>query len=110
MLTDGSKSLRLGRAKYRGMAVQIASRNTPGRILKKFMRASIVSADRTAIAIPRRRGDEAELVTLVDAHDRPIGSSGKLEAHRTGVPHRAFSILVSDPTGDPLPQRRADAK
>ena len=31
-------------------------------------------------------------VILVDAEDRPIGTIEKLEAHRRGLRHRAFSV------------------
>lgn len=54
--------------------------------------------------------DEAEFVTLVDVLDRPLGASGKLDVHRTGELHRAFSILIESPTGQRLLQRRAAGK
>lgn len=53
---------------------------------------------------------DADLVVLVDAADRVRGSAPKLEAHRTGALHRAFSVFVFDSQGDLLLQRRARTK
>lgn len=47
---------------------------------------------------------------LVDAADAVIGAAPKLEAHRTGALHRAFSVFVFDARGDLLLQRRARTK
>lgn len=52
----------------------------------------------------------AELVTLVDADDRPIGTAEKLAAHREGLLHRAISVFVVDGRGRLLLQRRALGK
>jgi isopentenyl-diphosphate Delta-isomerase len=54
--------------------------------------------------------DEAEYVTLVDEHDRTLGPCEKIEAHRAGKLHRAFSILITNPDGEHLLQRRAAGK
>jgi isopentenyl-diphosphate Delta-isomerase len=54
--------------------------------------------------------DGQEMVILVDADDTERGSIEKLEAHRRGVLHRAFSIFVMDPSGRMLLQRRALGK
>ena len=54
--------------------------------------------------------DDMESVTLVDAEDNAIGSCGKIAAHRSGKLHRAFSILISNPDGELLLQRRAAHK
>ena len=51
-----------------------------------------------------------EEVILVDAEDRPVGSAGKLAAHRENLRHRAISVLVFDAGGRMLLQRRARAK
>lgn len=56
------------------------------------------------------RRDALEQVILVDEEDRPYGVAGKLDSHRQGQLHRAFSILVFNAEGDLLLQRRADAK
>jgi isopentenyl-diphosphate delta-isomerase len=54
--------------------------------------------------------DEGESVTLVDAQNNVIGSCGKIAAHQDGKLHRAFSILVTNPDGKLLLQRRAACK
>lgn len=48
-------------------------------------------------------------VVLVDLYDRPIGKLPKLEAHRQGKLHRAFSIFIYDGS-KLLIQRRAVGK
>jgi isopentenyl-diphosphate delta-isomerase len=54
--------------------------------------------------------DELESVTLVDPDDNAIGSCGKIAAHRDGRLHRAFSILITNPAGELLLQKRAARK
>lgn len=54
--------------------------------------------------------DENENVILVTESDEEIGVAPKLDAHRTGQLHRAFSIFVEDPEGHLLLQRRAKGK
>jgi isopentenyl-diphosphate delta-isomerase len=49
----------------------------------------------------------SERVILVDRDDRPVGTAGKLQAHRDGALHRAFSVFVFRPDGALLLQRRA---
>lgn len=49
-------------------------------------------------------------VILVDENDREIGSMEKMEAHRSGVLHRAFSVLLYNNKGELLLQRRAAHK
>jgi len=51
-----------------------------------------------------------EEVVLVDIHDNPIGTMEKLEAHRAGVLHRAFSILLFNSKGELLLQKRSAYK
>jgi len=51
-----------------------------------------------------------ERVVLVDEEDRPRGTSEKLEAHRSGELHRAFSVLLFNRRGELLLQRRALGK
>jgi isopentenyl-diphosphate Delta-isomerase len=51
-----------------------------------------------------------EHVTLVDLDDNPIGTMEKLEAHRKGLLHRAFSILLFNSKGEMLLQKRALSK
>lgn len=51
-----------------------------------------------------------EHVILVDQDDNPIGTMEKMEAHRKGVLHRAFSILLFNSKGELLLQKRSDHK
>ena len=52
-----------------------------------------------------------ELLILVDADDREIGSLGKHECHDgDGVLHRAFSLFLFNERGELLLQRRSDEK
>jgi isopentenyl-diphosphate delta-isomerase len=48
-----------------------------------------------------------EHVILVDPDDRPLGTMEKMEAHRLGVLHRAFSAFVFNSRGELLLHRRA---
>lgn len=50
--------------------------------------------------------DASEEVILVDADDQPLGAMGKLEAHRHGRLHRAFSVIIHDGQGNLLLQKR----
>ena len=47
------------------------------------------------------------LVVLVDEQDNAIGTCEKMEAHRKGFLHRAFSAFVFDASGRLLLQQRA---
>lgn len=49
-------------------------------------------------------------ITLVDKNDVPIGVGEKMDVHRRGLLHRAFSILVFNDAGELLIQRRALGK
>ncbi len=51
-----------------------------------------------------------EHVILVDAQDREIGTMEKMEAHRKGLLHRAFSIVIFNSAGEMLLQQRAREK
>jgi isopentenyl-diphosphate Delta-isomerase len=51
-----------------------------------------------------------EQVVLVDEHDRELGVSEKLRAHRDGALHRALSVFVFDDDDRLLLQRRAAGK
>ncbi len=51
-----------------------------------------------------------EQVVLVDEQDVEIGTMEKMEAHRKGVLHRAFSILLFNSRGELLIQKRAKEK
>lgn len=51
-----------------------------------------------------------EYVVLVDEQDREIGQLEKIEAHRLGLLHRAFSVLIFNSNGELLLQQRATHK
>lgn len=51
-----------------------------------------------------------EEIVLVDPEDREIGTAEKLEAHRRGDLHRAFSVMIWDSHGRLLLQRRQIGK
>jgi len=50
------------------------------------------------------------LVILVDERDRPLGTMEKMEAHKKGVLHRAFSVFIFNDKGELLLQKRASSK
>lgn len=54
--------------------------------------------------------DSEEMIVLVDADDRIIGTGDKIETHRKGALHRAFSVMVWNSTGRLLVQKRASRK
>lgn len=54
--------------------------------------------------------NDHDFVLLVDSNDTRVGVLGKIEAHRRGVLHRAFSVSVSDSAGRLLLQKRALTK
>ncbi|MCA6503311.1 MAG: isopentenyl-diphosphate Delta-isomerase [Pseudanabaena sp.] len=51
-----------------------------------------------------------EKIILVDTSDRQIGTAEKLQAHRDGLLHRAFSIFVLNSQDQLLLQKRAKHK
>lgn len=53
---------------------------------------------------------EDEMVVLVNEKDEVVGSMEKLEAHRTGTLHRAFSVFLFHEDGRLLLQKRARSK
>lgn len=53
---------------------------------------------------------KTEKVILVDEQDNPIGHMEKMEAHRLGKLHRAFSVFVMNDANELLLQRRAFIK
>ena len=48
-----------------------------------------------------------EFVIIVDKKDREIGTMEKMEAHRQGLLHRAFSIFIFNSKNEMLLQKRA---
>jgi isopentenyl-diphosphate delta-isomerase len=51
-----------------------------------------------------------ELVILVDERDESVGTMEKMEAHKKGALHRAFSVFVMNKQGEMLIQQRAVEK
>lgn len=51
-----------------------------------------------------------EQVILVDEHDNALGLMEKMEAHRKGALHRAFSVLLYNSKGEILLQKRSSTK
>ena len=51
-----------------------------------------------------------EEVILVDEHDKALGAAEKLQAHKDGKLHRAFSVFVFNAEGKLLLQQRAISK
>ncbi len=49
-------------------------------------------------------------VILVNEYDEPVGTMEKMEAHRKGLLHRAFSIFIFDTSGRLLVQQRSAEK
>src|SRR6188768_3717703 len=54
--------------------------------------------------------DLMEQVILVDEFDNEVGIMEKMEAHRMGALHRAFSVVVFNSKGELLLQKRAVGK
>lgn len=51
-----------------------------------------------------------ELLILVDENDNEIGLMEKMQAHKSGRLHRAFSVFIFNSKGELLLQQRADNK
>jgi isopentenyl-diphosphate delta-isomerase len=49
-------------------------------------------------------------VVLVNEQDEPLGTMEKMEAHRKGLLHRAFSVFIFNNKGEMLLQQRARNK
>lgn len=48
-----------------------------------------------------------EQVILVDQFDNPLGTMGKMEAHKKAILHRAFSVFILNNNGETMLQQRA---
>jgi isopentenyl-diphosphate Delta-isomerase len=57
-----------------------------------------------------RPADRQEMLILVDERNRRVGLGEKLDVHRRGQLHRAFSIFLADGAGRVLLQKRALGK
>lgn len=51
-----------------------------------------------------------EKIVLVNIDDEIVGSAEKMEVHRKGLLHRAFSIFIINDKGEMLIQKRNDSK
>jgi isopentenyl-diphosphate delta-isomerase len=51
-----------------------------------------------------------EEIILVDEHDNAIGTMEKMDAHRKGLLHRAFSVVLFNSSGELLLQKRSKSK
>jgi isopentenyl-diphosphate delta-isomerase len=51
-----------------------------------------------------------ESVILVDEKDNSVGAMEKMEAHKKGMLHRAFSVLLFNSKGELLIQKRSQSK
>lgn len=49
-------------------------------------------------------------VILVDENDNPVGEAEKMQAHKEGLLHRAFSVFIFNSQGKMLLQQRAQHK
>ena len=49
-------------------------------------------------------------VVLVDQNNNEIGTEDKLDAHKKGLLHRAFSIFIFNDNNQILLQKRSDVK
>src|SRR5688500_18687364 len=49
-------------------------------------------------------------VILVDSEDRVLGEMEKMQAHKEGLLHRAFSVFLFNYRGEMLLQQRAEEK
>lgn len=54
--------------------------------------------------------EATETVILIDERNRALGAGDKLETHRRGLLHRAFSVFLTAPDGRFLLQRRSAGK
>lgn len=53
---------------------------------------------------------QEERLILVDEQDNKVGTAGKMQVHRQGTLHRAFSVFIFDSQGRLMLQQRASGK
>ncbi len=53
---------------------------------------------------------QEDYIVLVNDQDEEVGSMEKMEAHRKGLLHRAFSVFIMNSKGEMLIQQRAEGK
>lgn len=77
----------------------------------RLYRCSIANRNMHKSTKPQRDQEASEdEVILVDEHDNVVGTMAKMEAHRRGALHRAFSVFLYNARGDLLLQKRAEGK
>lgn len=54
--------------------------------------------------------EATEKVVIVNEHDEWLGTADKLDAHREGILHRAFSVFIVNDNNELLLQQRAISK
>jgi isopentenyl-diphosphate delta-isomerase len=62
------------------------------------------------VIVADENGVPLQVIVLVDEADRQVGYCEKQEAHRQGLLHRAFSVIVKNDAGQILLQQRAAGK
>ena len=62
------------------------------------------------VIVSDEHGVPFQVMVLVDEHDQQVGLCEKLEAHRQGLLHRAFSVIIKNDAGQILLQQRAACK
>lgn len=77
---------------------------------EEILKAAIVSHSIEDGYLRAAQQDAVERVVLVDANDQAQGDGDKLDVHRLGQLHRAFSIFIFNAKGDVLLQQRAGDK
>lgn len=58
----------------------------------------------------QKNNKDSEYIITVDAQDREKGYMEKLDVHKKGILHRAFSLMVFNDKGEVLLQKRARGK
>ncbi|MBT5192448.1 MAG: hypothetical protein HOM07_08880, partial [Rhodospirillaceae bacterium] len=48
------------------------------------------------VIVSDEHGVPFQVMVLVDEHDQQVGLCEKLEAHRQGLLHRAFSVIIKN--------------
>ena len=109
--------LRAGRGAFESVGQR---RDGRGRVAGHRARAGrdVRGGVRALTSAEAKRGGErvewesmaAEQLILVDADDRELGVGEKMQVHRAGALHRAFSVFIFDGRGRLLLQKRAPVK
>lgn len=98
-----------------GRIADVPTTNVPARKSRRDCLSDVIAC---SVEVPTHRRaqlvyhmlEKNESVVLVSETDEPIGAALKLDAHRNGQLHRAFSVFITDDNGRILLHRRADGK